>query len=124
MKIIIAISTTCLAHSGCAQTRSRGPLMSTNWRRRSGSDPVEARRATEISYSYSRQLKQNWNVTDSAMIHNAKVISGFRERGFCYDWAQSRSTPLCQENFGTLDLHRATLPPTALRIIHHSALIS
>ena len=89
-----------------------------------GGDPVEARRATEISYSYSRQLKQNWNVTDSAIIHNAKVISGFHECGFCNDWAQAKSAPLRQENFGTLDLHRATSLPTALRIIHHSALIN
>ncbi|MEW2918112.1 hypothetical protein AB1A64_13650 [Ruegeria sp. ANG10] len=87
-------------------------------------DPVEANKAATIAYSYSQQLKQEWNVTDSAIIHNAKVINGFREFGLCNDWAQAMTTRLKQQNFRTLDLHWATSPPTAFRIIHHSALIS
>ncbi|WP_170398705.1 MULTISPECIES: hypothetical protein [Ruegeria] len=87
-------------------------------------DPAEANKAATIAYSYSQQLKQEWNVTDSAIIHNAKVINGFREFGLCNDWAQAMTTRLKQENFRTLDLHWATSPPTAFRIIHHSALIS
>ncbi|WP_170360048.1 hypothetical protein [Ruegeria arenilitoris] len=87
-------------------------------------DRAEANKAATIAYSYSQQLKQEWNVTDSAIIHNAKVINGFREFGLCNDWAQAMTTRLKQENFRTLDLHWATSPPTAFRIIHHSALIS
>ncbi len=87
-------------------------------------DPVEAQKAATIAYSYSQQLKKEWNVTDSAIIHNAKVINGFREFGLCNDWAQAMTTRLKQENFRTLDLHWATSPPTAFRIIHHSAAIS
>ncbi|WP_170411313.1 hypothetical protein [Ruegeria arenilitoris] len=87
-------------------------------------DPAEANNAATIAYSYSQQLKQEWNVTDSAIIHNAKVINGFREFGLCNDWAQAMTTRLKQENFRTLDLHWATSPPTTFRIIHHSALIS
>ena len=87
-------------------------------------DPVEARTAAQISYSYSRQLSQEWNVTDPAIIHNAKIINGLREKGLCNDWAQAMTTRLRQENFRTLDLHWATSPPTEFRIIHHSALIS
>ena len=87
-------------------------------------DPVEAQKAAEIAYEYSRQLKQDWNVTDPAIVHNAKVINGFREFGLCNDWAQAMTTRLRQEQFRTLDLHWATSPPTALRIIHHSAAIS
>ncbi|MDA7965989.1 hypothetical protein [Ruegeria sp.] len=87
-------------------------------------DPNEARRAAEISYSYSQQLAQEWNVTDPAIIHNAKVINGFREHGLCNDWAQAMTRRLRQEDFRTLQLHWATSPPTPFRIIHHSALIS
>ncbi|WP_037311087.1 hypothetical protein [Ruegeria halocynthiae] len=87
-------------------------------------DPTEAQEAATIAYTYSQQLAQEWRVTDPAIIHNAKVINGFRERGLCNDWAQAMTTRLRQENFRTLDLHWATSPPTELRIIHHSALIS
>ncbi|WP_319546483.1 hypothetical protein [Ruegeria conchae] len=130
MKIIIAILATCLALAGCASAptttgsndvdnltlaiQQLGPEV----------DPREARRAAEISYAYSSQLKQDWKVTDPAIIHNAKVINGFREKGLCNDWAQAMTTRLKQESFRTLDLHWVTSPPTAFRIIHHSALIS
>ncbi|WP_170400836.1 hypothetical protein [Ruegeria arenilitoris] len=87
-------------------------------------DPAEAQKAATIAYTYSQQLKHEWNVTDSAIIHNAKIINGFREKGLCNDWAQAMTTRLRQENFRTLDLHWATSPPTEFRIIHHSALIS
>ena len=87
-------------------------------------DPAEAQTAATISYTYSQQLAQEWNVTDPAIIHNAKIINGFREFGLCNDWAQAMTARLRQENFRTLDLHWATSPPTAFRIIHHSASIS
>lgn len=87
-------------------------------------DPAEAQQAATIAYAYSQQLKQDWNVTDPAIIHNAKIINGFREKGLCNDWAEAMTKRLRQENFRTLDLHWATSPPTPLRIIHHSASIS
>lgn len=87
-------------------------------------DPVEAQQAATITYTYSQQLKRDWNVTDPAIVHNAKVINGFREKGLCNDWAQAMTRRLQQENFRTLDVHWATSPPTAFRIIHHSAAIS
>ncbi len=87
-------------------------------------DPAEAQKAATIAYTYSQQLKRDWNVTDPAIIHNAKVINGFREKGLCNDWAQAMTRRLQQENFRTLDVHWATSPPTAFRIIHHSAAIS
>ncbi len=87
-------------------------------------DPNEARRAAEIAYSYSQQLKREYRVTDSAIVHNAKVINGFRERGLCNHWAEDMLKRLRQEEFRTLSLHWVTSPPTTFRIIHHSALIS
>ena len=129
MKFIIAIMATCLALAGCATTPATGTdqvdrLAQTIQQLAPEVDPLEARRAAEISYAYSARLKQDWNVTDPAIIHNAKVINGFREKGLCNDWAQAMTTRLRQENFQTLDLHWATSPPTAFRIIHHSAAIS
>ncbi len=129
MKIIVAILATCLALAGCAMAPVTGPndvdkLAQAIQELGPEVDPAEARRAAEISYSYSKQLKQDWNVNDPAIIHNAKVINGYRKKGLCNDWAQAMIARLRQENFRTLDLHWATSPPTAFRIIHHSALIS
>ena len=87
-------------------------------------DPAEAQRAANIAYSHSLRLKQEYRVTDSAIVHNAKVVNGFRERGLCNHWAEDMLKRLRQEKFRTLDLHWATSPPTTFRIIHHSALIS
>ncbi|MGV6805333.1 MAG: hypothetical protein ACWA49_14130 [Ruegeria sp.] len=87
-------------------------------------DPNEAARAAQIAHDYALQLKSEWRVTDSAIIHNAKIINGFRERGLCNDWAEYILKRLRQENFRTLDLHWITSPPTSFRIIHHSAAIS
>ena len=87
-------------------------------------DPQEAARAAQIAHDYALQLRAEYRVTDPAIIHNAKVINGFREKGLCNDWAQAMTTRLKQESFRTLDLHWVTSPPTAFRIIHHSALIS
>ncbi|WP_174839962.1 MULTISPECIES: hypothetical protein [unclassified Ruegeria] len=86
--------------------------------------PVEAQQAAAISYTYSQQLAREWNITDPAIIHNAKIANGFREYGLCNDWAQAMTARLRQENFDSLDLHWVTSPPTQFRIIHHSALIS
>jgi len=87
-------------------------------------DPDEAQRAASIAYSYSQQLTRDWNVSDPAIIHNAKVINGFREKGLCNDWAEAMTARLRRENFRTLQMHWVTSPPTPLRIIHHSASIS
>ncbi|WP_171102802.1 hypothetical protein [Ruegeria sp. HKCCD7255] len=87
-------------------------------------DPAEAQRAATISYEYSQRLAREWQVTDSALVHNAKIANGFREKGLCNDWAQAMTGRLNQEGFRTLDLHWVTSPPTSWRIIHHSAAIS
>ncbi|WP_170445926.1 hypothetical protein [Ruegeria arenilitoris] len=87
-------------------------------------DPQEAARAAQIAHDYALQLRAEYRVTDPAIIHNAKVINGFRERGLCNDWAEDILKRLRKENFRTLDLHWITSPPTPFRIIHHSAAIS
>jgi outer membrane murein-binding lipoprotein Lpp len=89
-----------------------------------GIDPAEARRAAEISFFHSAQLAQEYNITDLPIIHNEKVHQGLRERGLCNHWAEDLSKRLKEENFSTLSIQRAISPPTPVRIIHHTAVIT
>ncbi|MCR9271819.1 MULTISPECIES: hypothetical protein [Mameliella] len=87
-------------------------------------DPREADRAARIAYTYSRQLTQEYGITDPPLIHNAKVHSGERERGLCNHWAEDMHRRLSQENFRTLSVLRAISPRSPFRIIHHTAVVS
>lgn len=87
-------------------------------------DPEEADRAAQISYYYSLQLAQEYGITDLPIIHNEKVHRGLRKRGLCNHWAEDLSKRLKEEKFKTLAVQRAISPPSSLRIIHHSAVIS
>jgi hypothetical protein len=87
-------------------------------------DPDEARRAAEISVYHSLDLAKQYNITDLPIIHNEKVHQGLRERGLCNHWAEDLSKRLKQENFSTLEIKRAISPPTEMRIIHHTAVIT
>ncbi|UXX84650.1 hypothetical protein [Roseovarius pelagicus] len=90
----------------------------------SGVAPAEAERAAEIAYRYSLQLAQEYQVTDPPLVHNAKVIHGYRPRGLCNHWTEDLNKRLKQEHFRTLSLHWAISPPTPFRIIHHTVIIS
>ncbi len=130
MILALWVTLTALALGGCATTQptaSQNDINELSLAIQSLSadvDAAEARQAATIAYTYSQGLAREWDVSDPAIIHNAKVINGFRERGLCNDWAEAMTARLRQEDFRTLDLHWATSPPTAFRIIHHSALIS
>lgn len=88
-------------------------------------DPVEARRAADIAFNYPLQLAREYQITDSPLIHNIKVNRGKRPRGLCWHWAQDMETRLAQENFVTLDLHRAIgNSEVALRIDHSTVIVS
>lgn len=87
-------------------------------------DPAEAERAARISYTYSLQLAEEYNVTDSPIIHNAKVNNGLRERGLCVHWAEDIEKRLNAEGFRTLQVHRAIAEGNELRIDHSTAIIS
>ena len=89
-----------------------------------GIDPEEAARAAKISYEYSLQLRREYQVTDSALVHNSKVNMGLRPRGLCYHWADDLEARLKQENFQTLQLHRAIANSTNIRIEHSTAIVS
>ena len=89
-----------------------------------GIDPEEALRAARIAYRYTRQLAQEYQFTDPPLIHNAKVHLGLRPRGLCYHWAEDIEARLLEEDFRTLDMHRAIAPETLFRIEHSTAIIS
>jgi hypothetical protein len=89
-----------------------------------GVDPEEAERAARIAFSHSRHLAREYRVTDPPLVHNAKVHLGLRPRGLCYHWAEDMETRLLEEEFRTLDLHRAIAPETLFRIEHSTAVIS
>lgn len=88
-------------------------------------DPEEARRAAQIAYAYTDQLVQEYQITDPPLIHNAKVNKGLRPRGLCWHWAEDIERRLDQEQFETLEMHRAIAnADNPFRIDHSTAIIS
>jgi len=88
-------------------------------------DAAEAARAARIAYDFPLQLAKQYQITDAPLIHNIKVNRGTRPRGLCWHWAQDMETKLAQEQFQTLDLHRAIgNSEVALRIDHSTVILS
>ncbi|MBE1282706.1 MAG: hypothetical protein GJ676_05285 [Rhodobacteraceae bacterium] len=88
-------------------------------------DPEEALRAAQISYEYPTVLARQYQISDPPLVHNAKVNSGLRPRGICVHWAEDMEARLKQENFRTLQVHRAIADPVnQLRIDHSTAVLS
>ena len=77
--------------------------------------PGEARRAARTALEYSRQLAREYEVTDSALVHNIKVNLGLKERGLCIDWTSDLMARLRQEScegLATPRRHSRTRDPT------------
>lgn len=89
-----------------------------------GVDPEEAERAARIASTHIRHLAREYRFTDPPLIHNAKVHMGLRDRGLCYHWAEDIEARLQQEDFRTLELHRAISPETLVRLEHSTTIIS
>ncbi|KIC43251.1 hypothetical protein RA27_08165 [Ruegeria sp. ANG-R] len=88
-------------------------------------DPEEANRAARITYAYTAQLVTEYQITDPPLIHNAKVNKGLRPRGLCWHWAEDIERRLDQEQFKTLEMHRAIAnADNPFRIDHSTAIIS
>ncbi len=88
-------------------------------------DPDEAARAARIAYEHTYQLAQQYQITDSPLIHNTKVNLGLRPRGLCRHWAEDMEARLKQEDFQTLDIHRAIAnAENPFRLEHSTALVS
>lgn len=87
-------------------------------------DPEEAARAARITYIYTAQLAREYEITDPPLVHNTKVNTGLRPRGLCYHWADDIQARLAQENFQTLELHRAIAnADNAFRIEHSTTIL-
>lgn len=86
-------------------------------------DPQEADRAARIAFSYTHALAIAYQITDSPLVHNAKVNNGSRARGLCWHWAEDIERRLKEENFQTLDLHRAIANSDSRILIDHSTAV-
>lgn len=90
-----------------------------------GIDPEEAARAARVSYSASARLAKEYEIEDSAIIHNMKVNAGIKPRGLCRHWAEDMEKVLKAENFKTLEIHRAIAnAENPLRLEHSTSIIS
>lgn len=87
-------------------------------------DPAEALRAAQVTYDYTYQLAQEYQITDGPLVHNSKVNMGLRPRGLCWHWAEDIQKRLLQENFKTLDIHRAIANSFNIRLEHSTAIVS
>ena len=85
--------------------------------------PGEARRAARAALEYSRQLAREYDVTDSAIVHNLKVNLGLKQRGLCIDWTSDLMARLRQENFASLDLHWAIANYESAFSLEHSSVV-
>lgn len=88
-------------------------------------DPEEAARAARLSYEWTHKLALDYQITDPPLVHNTKVNMGLKPRGLCWHWAEDMERRLKQENFVTLEMHRAIAnADNPFRIDHSTAIIS
>jgi len=85
----------------------------------------EAQRAARIAIDYSRQLAREYEITDSAIVHNLKVNLGIKPRGLCVHWTSDLMVRMKQESFYSLDLHWAIANyENAFRLEHSTVVVS
>lgn len=86
-------------------------------------DADEAQRAARIAYAETHRLALAYQITDSPLIHNAKVNAGTKPRGLCYHWAEDMERRLNAEGFTTLDMTRAIANSQTRFLIEHSTAV-
>ncbi|EIE48962.1 hypothetical protein AL036_16610 [Salipiger aestuarii] len=89
-----------------------------------GVDPAEAARAADIALRDPLHWAREWDVTDPPLIHNFKVVNGFRDKGVCQDWADALEIALHAQRFRTLDLHRAIANGRTLSLEHATVVVT
>lgn len=97
-----------------AELRALGP----------GVDPAEAARAARIAVQGPLDWAREWRVVDPPLVHNFKVVNGFRDKGVCQDWADALEIALHAERFRTLELHRAIANARNLSLEHATVVVS
>ncbi len=86
-------------------------------------DPAEASRAAHVAYSATYQLARAYQITDPALVHNAKVNAGKKPRGLCYHWAEDMQALLDAEGFTTIGTARAIANTGKNYFIEHSTVV-
>lgn len=89
-----------------------------------GVDRGEAARMAQISVRQPLVWAREWQVVDSPLRHNIKVIHGQREKGVCRDWANALHAALRQGNFRTLQLHIGMANARNVKLEHVSVVVS
>lgn len=89
-----------------------------------GVDRGEAARMAQISIRQPLVWAREWQVVDSPLRHNIKVIHGQREKGVCRDWANALHAALRQGNFRTLQLHVGMANARNVKLEHVSVIVS
>ncbi|MGR3378764.1 hypothetical protein [Salipiger abyssi] len=97
-----------------AELRALGP----------GVDPAEAERAARIAVLKPLDWAREWRVVDPPLVHNFKVVNGFRDKGVCQDWADALEIALHAEGFRTLELHRAIANARNLSLEHATVVVT
>ena len=88
-------------------------------------DPEEAHRAARVAFERTAELARAYRITDPPLVHNAKVNMGLKPRGLCWQWADDMESRLAEEEFRTLELHRAIANwDNDFRIDHSTVIIS
>ena len=68
--------------------------------------------------------RREWQVVDAPLVHNVKVVNGFREKGVCQDWADAMEIALHAEGFRTLDIHRAIANARNIKLEHATVIVT
>ena len=97
-----------------AQIRALGP----------GVDPAEAARAARIAVLEPLDWARDWQVVDPPLVHNFKVVNGYRDKGVCQDWADALEIALHAQGFRTLQLHRAIANARNIALEHATVIVS
>ncbi|MDO6584631.1 hypothetical protein Q4543_03790 [Salipiger sp. 1_MG-2023] len=87
-------------------------------------DPAEAARAADIAVRQPLEWARAWRVEDSPLVHNFKVVNGFRDKGVCQDWADALEIALTAARLRTLDLHRAIGNGRGITLEHATVVIT
>ena len=80
----------------------------------------EAETVARISYEHTYDLALQYEITDTALVHNVKVNLGIKPRGLCRQWAVDMEKRFGEIELETLEIHRAI---GALVGIDHSTVI-
>lgn len=86
-------------------------------------DPLEAHKVARVAVYYPLQLRQEYQLVDSPLIHNALVNAGIKKRGLCIHWTEDLLNKLAQLDLRTLKLNWLVANQDASLRLEHSAVL-